>query len=68
MRKLSLRQVLVLGALIAWACLLAVGLIGQRIPVVPPTVATAAGLIGAVGGLFLIPSSLLSMGYYVNLA
>jgi hypothetical protein len=59
MRNLSRRQVLVLGALIVWACLLAVGFIGQQIPVVPRTVTTAAGLIAAVGGFFLVPSSLL---------
>ncbi len=59
MRKLSRRHVLVLGAFIVWAFLLALGLIGQSIPVVPRTVTTAAGLIAAVGGFFLIPGSLL---------
>jgi len=59
MRKRPRRQLLVLGALIAWAILLALGLIGQSIPVVPRAVTTAAGLIAAVGGFFFIPSSLL---------
>lgn len=59
MRKLSRRQVVVLGALIAWAFLLALGFIGERIPGVPRPVTTTAGLIAAVGGFFLIPSWLL---------
>ena len=59
LRKLSRRQVVVFRAVIALAFLLAPGLIGQRIPVVPRTVTTAAGLIAIVGGFFLIPSWLL---------
>ena len=59
MRKLSRRQVVVLGALIAWATLLALGFVGERIPGAPRAVTTTAGLIAAVGGFFLIPSWLL---------
>jgi hypothetical protein len=57
--KLSRRQVVALGVAIAWALLLALGLLGQGIPAIPRTVTAAAGLIAIVGLLFLIPCGLL---------
>ena len=59
MSKLSRRQVIAMAIAITWAILLAVGLTGSTVSVVPQVVTSAAGVIAVLSIMFIIPGGVL---------